>query len=75
MVTASPPITSATTTGATSARSADRPAARVTTSSELRASPMNNTTVARIMISGRIWLIVSGVCSNVRPMRSVRLTS
>ena len=58
---------SATTTGATSARRAERPAARVTTNSEDRARPMKSATVARIMISGRIILMVCGMCSSVIP--------
>ena len=67
MPTAITPMMNATQIGACNALSADRPAARVTTSSDERASDKNNTTVARIMISGRIRFMVSGVFNNVIP--------
>ena len=35
-------------------RNADLPAARVTTNSDVRARPINKTTVAKIMIKGKI---------------------
>lgn len=54
IATAKIPMVSATSRGEISARKADRPAARVTTISDDRASPRNNAIVARIMISGRM---------------------
>ena len=52
--TASTPRISATATGAASIRSAERPLARITTSSELRARPMNSSIAAIATRSGKI---------------------
>ena len=74
IVVANIPTINATETGATSARIAERPDARVTTSSEERASARNRLTVPRIMISGRIWSSVSGAFKRVSPINCARPT-
>ena len=75
MVTAATPSTPITNTGAPSERSAERPAARVTTSSLLRARPMNRTMVDRIISNGRISLIAEGAFSSIRRKSWPNVTS
>ena len=65
IATASAPMAKATMTGAIRATSADRPEARVTTSSLLRASPRKSVIVDRIITSGRISLMALGMFSSV----------
>jgi G:T/U-mismatch repair DNA glycosylase len=72
--TARTPMTSAVTTGAIRQRSAERPAARITTSSDVRAMPRNSTSVARITTSGRMRYRLPGTFSAASPAAWAKLT-